>query len=65
MLTQNVKQHSYSWTSLQQPPLERKKVAIVTGGCCREFLNKGQCMDFLSAGRKKGGRFREVAIVEL
>ena len=64
MLTQNVKQHSYSWTSLQQPPWEWQKVAIVKDGCCREFLNKGQCADFLSAGTKKGGRCREVTIVE-
>ena len=64
VLTQNVKQHSYSWTSLQQPPWERKKLAIVKDGCCREFLNKGQCMDFLSTGTKKGGGCREVTIVE-
>ena len=64
MLTQNVKQHSYSWTSLQQPPWERKKLAIVKDGCCRQFLNKGQCMDFLSTGTKKGGGCWEVTIVE-
>ena len=64
MLTQNVKQHSYSWTSLQQPPWERKKLAIVKDGCCRQFLNKGQCADFLSTGTKKGGGCREVTIVE-
>ena len=64
MLTQNVKQHSYSWTSLQQPPWERKKLAIVKDGCCRQFLNNGQCMDFLSTGMKKGGGCREVTIVE-
>ena len=33
-----------------------QKVAVV------EFLNKGQCMDFLSAGMKKGGHCREVAV---
>ena len=58
MWNQNAKQHSYSWTSLQQPPWERKKVAIVKDGCYREFLNKGQCTDFLSARKKK------VAVVE-
>lgn len=36
-------------------------MAIVKGGCCREFLNKGQCMD-LSAVTKKGGHCREVAV---
>ena len=64
MLTQNVTQHSYSWTSLQQPPWEWKKLAIVKDGCCRQFLNKGQCTDFLSTGTKKGGGCREVTIVE-
>lgn len=39
-------------------------MAIVKGGCCREFLNKGQCTDFLSAETKKGGCCREVTIVE-
>lgn len=46
----------------KQPPWERNKVAIVKGGCCREFLNKDQCMDFLSAVTKKGGHCREVAV---
>ena len=39
-------------------------MAIVKDGCCREFLNKGQCADFLSTGMKKGGGCREVTIVE-
>ena len=64
ILTQNVKQHSYSWTSLQQPPWEWKKLAIIKDGFCREFLNKGQCADFLSTGTKKGGGCWEVTIVE-
>ena len=64
ILSQNVKQHSYSWTSLQQPPWEWKKLAIVKDGCCRQFLNKGQSADFLSTGTKKGGGCREVTIVE-
>jgi len=29
---------------------------------CREFNSKSQCMDFLSAGTKKGGRCREMAV---
>ena len=48
----------------KQPPWERKKLATVKDGCCRQFLNKGQCMDFLSTGTKKGGGCREVTIVE-
>ena len=31
-------------------------------GRCREVLNKSQCMKFLSAGAKKGGPCREVAV---
>ena len=34
------------------------------GDHCREVLNKSQCMDFLSAGTKKSGCCREVAVVE-
>ena len=31
-------------------------------GRCREVLNKSQCMDLLSAGTKKSGRHRKVAV---
>ena len=31
-------------------------------GRCREVLNKSQCMNLLSAGAKKGGPCREVAV---
>ena len=51
----------YDSTSLQWPPWEQKKVAIVRGGRCSEVSNKSQCNDFLSTGAKKSARCREVA----
>ena len=32
------------------------------GGCCREVLNKSQCIDFLSTGTKTSGLCGEVAV---
>ena len=47
--------------SLQWPPWEQKKVAIVRGGRCSEVSNKSQCNDFLSTRTKKSGCCREMA----
>ena len=56
--------NAWCWTSLQWPPWGQKKSSHCKDVAVRkEVLNKSQCMDFLSAGTKKSGRFQQQRIL--